>query len=82
MRTLIMNGRATAYQGEAYEVVLPGLDGEFSILDFHQACLYRLRKGIVKVKENTSEEEGKIFSIQDGLAKFNENSLLILCEMK
>ena len=75
-----MDAREVAYEGEIYMAVLPGLDGEFSVLDFHQPFIYRLRKGRVKVKEKKEGEEEKIFSVKDGLAKFGENTLLILCE--
>jgi len=82
MRALILDGREKAYEGEIYMAVLPGLDGEFSLLDFHQPFLYRLRRGIIKIKEKQNEEgEGRLFSIKDGLAKFSGNSLVILCEI-
>ena len=77
MRVLILSGREEVYKGEAHEAVLPGLDGEFSVLDFHQPMLYRLRRGVIKVRETTEE---KLFRIQDGMARFNENNLLIFCE--
>lgn len=80
MRVLILSGRDVAYRGEAYMVVMPGLDGEFSVLDFHEPFLYRLRRGIVKMKE-AEESEEQLFPIKDGVARFTENTLLILCEI-
>jgi len=77
MRALVLSDRNVAYGGEVPLVVLPGLDGEFSVLDFHQPFLYRLRKGIIKMKH--SEEDMEIIPISDGLARFEGNSLLILC---
>jgi len=79
MRTLILKDRKKAYDKEAYMAVLPGLDGEFSVLDFHQSFLYRLQKGIVKIRES-EESETLMFRIKDGLARFEGNSLLVLCE--
>lgn len=88
MRIKVMNGRELAYEATAHMVVMPGLDGEFSILDFHQSVLYRLRRGIIKIqpelgihKFQEEEEEEKMFHIKDGLARFSGNSLLILCEI-
>ncbi|RKY41510.1 MAG: hypothetical protein DRP85_06115 [Candidatus Makaraimicrobium thalassicum] len=78
MRVLILSGREVRYKGEAYQAVLPGLDGEFSVLDFHQPFLYRLRKGIVKIKATEKGRESKVFPLKDGLAGFKGNSLLIL----
>jgi len=80
MRIQIITKRKPAYEKEVYEVTLPGRDGELSVLDFHQPFLYRLRKGLVKIKENKSDKEAKFLRIRDGLARFRENSLLILCE--
>ena len=80
MRILILDAREVAYEGEIYMAILPGLDGEFSVLDFHQPFIYRLRKGRVKIREKEKYEEEKIFSVKDGLAKFGGNTLLILCE--
>ena len=84
LRIIILGGRKIVYQGEVRQAVLPGLDGEFSVLDFHQPFLYRLRKGIVKVKiaDYTDENKEELFPVKNGLAKFTENSLLILCEME
>jgi len=68
------------YSGEAYQVILPGLDGEFSVLDFHQPFLYRLRKGKIKVQEKEEDEEEIFLSVRDGLARFRGNDLLIMKE--
>lgn len=82
MRISVLRGRDVVYEGEAYQAVLPGLDGEFSVLDFHQPFLYRLRKGIVKIQEKEKEEKERLFPVRDGLARFIANDLLILCEGK
>jgi F0F1-type ATP synthase epsilon subunit len=79
MRTLILKDREMVCDKEAYMAVLPGLDGEFSVLDFHQGFLYRLQKGIIKIRES-EESETLMFHIKDGLARFEGNSLLVLCE--
>ncbi|MFH1846342.1 MAG: hypothetical protein ABH869_02160 [Candidatus Omnitrophota bacterium] len=80
MRVLIIKGRKVIYKGEGYEAVLPGADGEFSVMDFHQPLLYRLRKGIVKIREAQSEKKQKFFPVKDGIAKFRGNSLVVLGE--
>ena len=79
MRTLILKDREAVYDKEAFMGVLPGLDGELSVLDYHQPFLYRLQKGIVKIIES-EESETRMFHIKDGLARFEGNSLLVLCE--
>ena len=80
MRILIITGREVTYKGEAYMAVLPGRDGEFSVLDFHQPFLYRLRKGMVRIKVYETDREDKVFALADALARFSGNTLLILCE--
>lgn len=80
MRVLIMDGRDITYRGEAYMAVLPGRDGEFSVLDFHQPFLYRLRRGAVKIRQEEESQDEKVFRLADGLASFTGNNLLILCE--
>ena len=83
MRITILSGRVIKYEGTAHAAVMPGLDGEFSVLDFHQPFLYRLRKGTIKIRpeKQGSGETEKLFPIKEGLARFNENSLLVLCEI-
>ncbi|MFH1836530.1 MAG: hypothetical protein ABH862_00255 [Candidatus Omnitrophota bacterium] len=80
MRTLILNGREVEYSNETYQVILPGRDGEFSVLDFHQPFLYRLRRGIIKIQEKEDDDKEKHISLRDGLARFRGNELLIMKE--
>ncbi|MFH1798451.1 MAG: hypothetical protein ABH844_03805 [Candidatus Omnitrophota bacterium] len=80
MRTIILKGGQVIYEKETSQVVLPGLDGEFSIMSFHQPLLYRLRKGIVKIAEREDDPKLKYLQVRDGLAKFDRNTLVILCE--
>lgn len=68
------------YREQANVVVLPGRDGEFSVMDFHQPFLYRLRKGLIKVREEKGKHTERILHIKDGMAVFSENTLLIFCE--
>ncbi|MBL7073289.1 MAG: hypothetical protein ISS33_05895 [Candidatus Omnitrophica bacterium] len=81
MRTIVMNGRDIIYEQEAYQAVLPGLDGEFAVLDFHRPFLYRLRKGIVRVEEKENQKNPDLFPIRDGLAKFDVNTLIVFAEL-
>jgi len=81
MRVVVMNGKDVIYEREAYQAILPGLDGEFSVLDFHQPFLYRLRRGIVKVEEIVRQKAPELFPIKDGMAKFSGNALLVFVEL-
>jgi len=81
MRVVVMNKRDVIYEREAYQAILPGLDGEFSVLDFHQPFLYRLRRGIVKVEETVHQKSPELFPIKDGMAKFSGNTLIVFAEL-
>ncbi len=76
----MISGRDPAYEGEVFLATLPGHDGEFSVMDFHQPFLYRLRRGLMKFKEKKDEDFERHFEIKDGLARFDANRMVILCE--
>lgn len=56
------------------EVILPGEEGELSILDFHQPIVSRLKQGLIKI--NT--EIPKFIKIKEGIAGMNGKELVIL----
>lgn len=49
MKVIIHTMFEKLYEDEATEVVLPGEDGEFSVLDFHQPSIYALKKGCILI---------------------------------
>jgi F0F1-type ATP synthase epsilon subunit len=90
MLVVVMVPRRVIYRGNVSEVILPGEDGEFSVWDYHQPCLYRLRKGNVRIRGEWAEES-KAFkaaskanemriSIKRGIAKMLHNELVVLAE--
>ena len=62
------------FQGLTSSVVLPGGEGELSILDFHQPIISCLKAGMIKINEIPSIE------IKSGVAKMKGNELVILVE--
>ena len=82
MKVRIITSKKELYKGEAKQVVLPGRDEEFSILDFHQPFLYRLQRGYIKVSgvDAKSSQPGQLFFIKDGIAKMLNNNLTVLAE--
>jgi F0F1-type ATP synthase epsilon subunit len=58
----------------ATSVVLPGEEGEFSILDFHQSIVSCLRQGEIKI------DKGPVIPIQRGIIRMEKNKLSILVE--
>ena len=43
------------YKGNVSQVILPGLDGSFGILNSHAALISALAKGNVRIDQNVSE---------------------------
>lgn len=84
------------YDAEAREVVLPGANGEFSVWDFHQPCLYSLRAGRITIIQGTGyrgqgtgamnpeprtlNPENSIL-IKKGMAQMVSNRLTIMAEI-
>jgi F-type H+-transporting ATPase subunit epsilon len=70
------------FEGEAKEVILPGEDGEFSVMDFHQPCLYRLRAGRAKatLRNASGGTAEKIITLKQGLADIRPDKLILMIE--
>jgi len=66
------------YSGEAKEVVLPGNEGELSIMDFHQPIVCRLAKGAIKIIAHRSV---KSIPITDGIAHMEGDMLKVMAEV-
>lgn len=87
MRVAVLNATRILYEGNAKEVILPGEEGEFAVLDFHQALLSSLTKGIIRIiaseaMRRTGRISEKLFQvnigINKGLAKMIRNELVIM----
>jgi len=57
-------------------IVLPGEEGELSILDFHQPIISRLKKGVIKI----DAEKPVFIKIKEGIAGMNGKELVVLVE--
>ncbi len=77
---LIVGARPTSqedilFEGRSSSVMLPGVDGEFEILDFHKPIISRLKKGVILV------DNAKEFPIEGGLAKMHRQSLVAVVDL-
>ncbi len=77
---LILNAVPTVqdeiyFEGQATSVILPGVDGELEILDFHKPIITKLKKGLITV-DNTKE-----FPIRGGVVKMNQQNLVAMIEV-
>ncbi len=71
LRVALFQGRRPVFQGSARQVVLPGEDGEVSVLDYHAPMLCVLGEGTVQIDELDVPVRG-------GLACVTCNSVTIL----
>jgi len=84
MKVKIHSADKKILETEAVEVALPGWDGEFTVMDFHQPCLYGLRAGRIKIKYSRKKTAGQKLqekiTIKRGIAKIVSNELTALVE--
>ena len=66
------------YSQDAREVILPGDEGELSIMDFHQPVICRLIEGNIKIISRQKED---LIRIKDGVAHMEGNTLKIMAEV-
>ncbi|GLB47947.1 F0F1 ATP synthase subunit epsilon [Neptunitalea lumnitzerae] len=87
----IVTPEATLYKGEVEAVTVPGIDGEFQILNNHAAIVSLLGKGTIKIKGNIAIGEefaskfgtvngDKTLEINSGTIEMNDNKIIILAD--
>lgn len=89
----IVSPEAKLYSGEVTSVTVPGIDGEFQMLNHHAAIVSILAKGTIKVEAKifaaTKEGESKFvlgadrkhhLAIESGTLEMNDNKIIILVD--
>lgn len=89
----IISPEAKLFSGPVTSVTVPGVDGEFQMLNHHAAIISILTKGDIKIAADSfnfpKEAEGKFFlandkkyhlSIESGTLEMNDNKINILVE--
>jgi len=71
---LDINTATAIYKELVSMVVLPGEEGEFTVLDFHRPIISVLKDGLVKINNQSS------IAIKGGVAKMENNELVVLAE--
>ena len=71
LRVRFFQDRQPLFDGSARQVVLPGEDGEVSVLDFHAPMLCALGEGAVHIDEAR-------FPVHRGVARVERNVVTIL----
>jgi F0F1-type ATP synthase epsilon subunit len=92
MKFLILDAERKLFEGVVFEVTLPGLDGEVTVLDDHEPMFLALDRGLIRwrttVQQTGSSNEGaphgfhaaKPILIRKGLARIRRNELTVLVE--
>jgi len=65
------------FSGEVEEVIVPGAEGEFTVLAGHAPLVSTLRPGFLRFKNGT---ESMVVFVRSGFAEVNETGLIVLAE--
>ena len=74
----IITPEKNLYTGEVTSIILPGIDGQFGILENHAPIISILIKGVITITENN--EKIKKFEIDGGVIEMKNNHTTILVE--
>lgn len=78
MNVEIITPETTLYQGAAQFVYLPGSDGGLGVLNNHAPLISSLKKGTVRVKDESGREHK--FDVKGGTVEVFQNKVIILAE--
>ena len=87
MKASILDPQHILFEGFVSEVILPGADGQVSIMDFHESLYLALGAGLITIIPQegefvSGENKGRIrpIKIHQGLARVVNNELVVLVE--
>ncbi len=78
MNVEIISPESTLFQGKASFVYLPGSDGSLGVMNNHAPLITSLKKGTVRVKEESGKELK--FEVKGGTVEVFNNKIIILAE--
>jgi F-type H+-transporting ATPase subunit epsilon len=78
MKIEIITPEATLFEGEGNYVYLPGSDGSLGVLNRHSPMISSLKKGTVRIKDNSGKEHK--FDVKGGTVEVYNNKVTILAE--
>jgi F-type H+-transporting ATPase subunit epsilon len=76
-RIEIVSPERVLLSGEATEVVVPGMEGDFTVLEGHAPLISALRPGILEIKQGASRR--RIY-VRGGFAEVDPTQLTILAQ--
>ena len=78
MNVEILTPDKKLFSGEVKSIVLPGTDGKFGLLNHHAPIISSLKKGTLKVTDDTQTVQN--FEIKGGVVEMLNNQVIILAE--
>ena len=78
MQLDIITAESQLYSGEVTSVKLPGMDGEFEILNNHAPVISTLDKGVIRVIDNNNKTEN--FEVNGGVIEMQNNKIIVLAD--
>ena len=78
MQLEIITAENQLYSGEVTSVKLPGMDGEFEILNNHAPVISTLDKGVIRVIDNNNKTEN--FEVNGGVIEMQNNKIIVLAD--
>ena len=88
----IVSPEATLFSGEVNSVIVPGVDGEFQMLENHAPIVSLLQEGKVKIQGKggiaedfeerfTTTPDGKtVLHIRSGIVELKDNKVIVLAD--
>ncbi len=88
----IVTPEASIFRGEVESVTVPGVDGQFQMLNNHAPIVSLLQEGNVKIQGQLSFDEAyedrfksvdkttSLLPIQSGTVELNDNKIIILVD--
>ncbi len=73
----VVSPEAKVASGEAESILIPGIEGDFTVLSKHASYLSTLRPGILKIFSSGDEKE---YFVNSGFAEVSTEGLVILAE--
>ena len=78
MQLEIITAESQLYSGEVTSVKLPGMDGEFEILNNHAPVISTLDKGVIRVIDDNNKTEN--FEVNGGVIEMQNNKIIVLAD--
>jgi F-type H+-transporting ATPase subunit epsilon len=74
----IITPESKLFTGEITSIKLPGMDGEFEILNNHAPIISTLSKGVIRIIDNDNNTEK--FEVNGGVIEMQNNKIIVLAD--